>query len=314
MKTKIIFLLLLIGCNSREKKQVQLADKNNQMNIENVKYYINYDLFMSYEVYINDVKIINEHNSGPASGYEDLNSFLRQGENIIRLKSYVFGDESLYDIEEDLIKSMKLEIWTSDVNDDNIKKLKSFVMPDIKTPKPFVIDLEWTFEVEIPYSLEVWSNTKDLTKLDKEELEKKVVTKFNEYRNMLNFGNASMFMKEQEKSNLEVFKSLYYSNETIRQELGTSFFELQKNIMMSLENYEMKFYGNGRLVTLERKDIKTIIANTKKINIFGKSALLAYRDEPLEEDGISFYYDYVLLMMKNGSNELEIARVIQSID
>ena len=314
MNIKIIFLLLLIGCNSREKKQVQLANKNNQMNIENVKFYINYDLFMSYEVYINDVKIINEHNSGPASGYEDLNPFLRQGENIVRLKSYVFGDESLYDIEEDLVKSMKLEIWTSDVNDDNIKKIKSFAMPDIKTPKPFVIDLEWTFEVENPYSLEVWNNTKDLTKLDKEELEKKVVTKFNEYRNMLNFGNASMFMNEQEKSNQEVFKSLYYSDETIKQELETSFFELQKNIMMALDNYEMKFYANGRLVTLERRDIKPIMTKTKKINIFGQSALLAYRDEPLEADGVSFYYDYVLLMMKKGSDELEIARVIQNIN
>ena len=72
-----------------------------------------------------------------------------------------------------------------------------------------------------------------------------MVDKFQHYRKLLNDGNVDQFMAEHKKNFEEFVIANYYQkgwseyNENIRETIGN-----QKGIMLPLENYKMKIYGN----------------------------------------------------------------------
>ncbi|MCV6628222.1 MAG: hypothetical protein OIF50_00015, partial [Flavobacteriaceae bacterium] len=210
---------------------------------------------------------------------------------------------------------ISVNIYTTDEKEENIHKLVQFPLTPIDKPIP-LYEASWEFEAEVPYELEGWSKAQDLSKWDQEVLLEKVVAKYQEYREMLHSGNTQAFWKAIDKGLQEEFVSYYYT-EAQKQETYTltNFYDLQEDIMMPLEKYTMKLYGNGHLVCLERidKEVFDVPAKTYSVRFYGQSPLHAYREVPLEEDNVSFYYNRIYLMMPVGSEELEIIRLIQSI-
>ncbi|WP_237276921.1 hypothetical protein [Tenacibaculum ovolyticum] len=270
------------------------------------------------DFYINDIKI---RSLSSGNGYEELNPYiLNSGVNLISIKMYSPNQEYLIKPEyinidkESLSPGIRTRIYTSNENNENIQMINDFNFPVLELELP-IYEASWTFEAEVPYKLEGWRNAQDLTKIDKEKLEKKVVAKFKEYREMLNSGDVDSFLQERDQSDSEAYFSKYFSKKTEdlwRQNIPI-FLKKQKGIMLPLENYKMKFYGDGRLVTLERIDNKEIIISNTSTNLFGKSALLADNKKP-DDDGIQIFYDYVLLMMEEGSDKLKMVRFIDTID
>ena len=137
---------------------------------------------------------------------------------------------------------------------------------------------------------------KDLSKLDEDELKEKVVAKFEYLRNLINNGNVDGFMEENAVGYEEFVITNYYQKKW--NEFDDNIRELiddQKGFMLPLENYKMKIYGNGKLVTLERVDESYL----------GDSALLS-----VDENENTLYTNYISLYMPKGSNELKPIRLI----
>lgn len=109
-------ILILSNCNGQN-KNLELAKEKYNYNkqIPKTRYYLDFNLFLSYEIYINDVKITHNIKSGPVSGMEYLNPFiLSSGKQKIRL---VDKDLKLNtNIPDDLFSKMKMKIFTSDEN------------------------------------------------------------------------------------------------------------------------------------------------------------------------------------------------------
>ncbi len=190
-----------------------------------------------------------------------------------------------------------MEIYSADENDENIENIKKFDFPDIPTPNPYVFEKTWTFEAKVPFNIEGWKNGQDLSKMDEKELEKMVVDKFQHYRKLLNDGNVDQFMEEHKKNFEEFVIANYYQkgwseyNENIRETISN-----QKGIMLLLENYKMKIYGNGKLVSLERREVNETFYN--------RSPLIA-----IDKKENILYSDYVWLYMPKGGTTLEPVRL-----
>ncbi len=314
-----VLVFILSSCKSNNKEQVVHFKNTKKYTMKEKRiYYLNYSIpgIEHADFFINDIKI---KNGVGGSGYEELNPYiLNSGKYTIRIRMYKLSGSKIkpYSIiqKPKELPPLKVNIYTSDENEENVEKLIEFKNPIIDTPVP-IYEASWTFEAEVPYKLEGWGNAQDLTKIDKEKLEKKVVAKFKEYREMLNSGDVDSFLKERDQSDSEAYFSMYFSKKTEdlwRQNIPI-FLKKQKGIMLPLENYKMNFYGDGRLVTLERIDNKEITISRTSTNLFGKSALLANNKKP-DDDGIQIFYDYVLLMMEKGSDKLKMVRFIDTID
>ncbi|WP_405266368.1 hypothetical protein [Cellulophaga sp. Ld12] len=257
-------------------------------------YYLNLELFMSYEIYVNDLKITNNIQSGPVSGLEYLNDYiLNSGVQKIKLIDRDLKTNS--NIPDDLFSQMKLEIFTSDENEENIEQLNGFDFPSTSIPRPYYFEYTWEFDAEVPYEIEGWKNGKDLTQLDSKELEKMLLDKFKYFKKILNDGEITKFMNENSKNYSEFITANYYQNkwdeyeENISETIGN-----QKGCLLPLENYKMIISGDGKLVTLERTDIKYL----------GESALLAVNNTKNK-----LYTNYMHFYMPEDSEELEPIRL-----
>ncbi len=239
------------------------------MNIPKKQYFLNFELFMSYEIYINDMKIANNIQSGPVSGLRYLNDYiLNSGKQTITLIDRDLKPNS--NMPNDIFKKISLEIYSADENDENTKLEKKFDFPDIPTPRPYYYKNTWEFDAEVPYTVDGWKDGQDLSKIDQKELKKMVVAKFQHLRTILNQGKVDQFMEENAKGYKEFVITNYYQkkwhefDENIRETIGN-----QKGIMLPLEHYKMKIVANGQLVTLERINLP----------YKGQSALLAINEK-----------------------------------
>ncbi|MCV6630034.1 MAG: hypothetical protein OIF50_09260 [Flavobacteriaceae bacterium] len=323
MRKLVLFsiIILSIGC----KKTKPFAQKNRKPtamiindSMQKTIYYIDWNIKGSaaIELFINDTKI----KVTQTDGYLELNPFiLKSGVYQARMRIFQLEKGTMvspYNINSTkLSRGASFRIYTTDEKEENIKKIKEYHMPNIEEPVP-LIEGQLEFEAEVPYELEGWSKAQDLSKWDQEVLLEKVVAKYQEYREMLHSGNTQAFWKAIDKGLQEEFVSYYYTEERIQQLYArTNFYDLQEDIMVPLEKYTMKLYGNGRLVCLERIDKEEFDVPAKPYSVYfyGQSPLHAYREVPLERDNVSFYYNRIYLMMPVGSEELEIIRLIQSI-
>lgn len=253
-------------------------------------YYLDYNLFTSYEIFLNDVKIVNNIESGPVSGMVYLNEFiLKSGIQKLKVREFLVNINT--PIPSDLVNRVTLDIYTTDKNEENIKKIKEFKIPLQESPKPYFYEFEFEFKAEVPYELEAWTNGRDLMKIDHESLRNKVVNKFEELKKTLNEGRIDEFLSENKKGLEEFFVSNYFD---MKKENQYKFniiegFNGHKDLMQPLDNFEMVICGNGKLVTLERID--------KKFR--GESPLMSINRK--EE---TIYTDYIFLYMPKGSDFL----------
>ncbi|WP_026449533.1 hypothetical protein [Aequorivita capsosiphonis] len=293
----IVLTIIMISCKGPEKdKTFNLNDTMNyKSKISKTQYYLNYNLFMSYEIYINDVKITNNIESGPVSGLEYLNEYiLSSGKQTIRLIDRTYRENP--NIPDDSFQRMKMEIFTTDENEENQAMLKALEFPKTSVPKPYYYENTWEFEAEVPYTLEGWSNGEDLTKMDEKELMKLTVAKFEQLRQLLNTGKVDEFIEENAKGYEEFVISNYYQkkwaeyDENIREGFAD-----QRGNLLPLEHYQMRISGNGKLVSLERID--------KEFR--GESALLA-----VDKEENTLYTNRVYLFMPKGSHTLKPIRLI----
>lgn len=248
MKNKLLYkiLLLLVIINAT----YSYGQNKNQ---KGSNYTLVYEFPYSGEVLVNDV-LIDKSIYGTLNGTEFINYFiLDNGEQTIKteLKANkgTISSESLKKVSTDF------GIYNADMNNgelQNIQLIQKLNFPDLKTPVPNVTG-QWKFKANLPFKLEGWKNSEDLSKWDKDKLEKEVVKKYNELREILNSGNSGEFVKELAFANKEFFVANYY-NESKKNEFLSNLakdFSKQKGLVPPIENYKLRIMGNGKVVALE---------------------------------------------------------------
>ena len=306
-KILFIFTILLFNCHN--------AQNTGEMKIQQIPlekqitYMIDITTNIPVIVYVNDIKA-SELNM-PLGTAIDLNPYvLKNGKCKIKLQIFPLfrrGD-TLVTVENIMRCNLFFGSYIRNKETDEILNYKADVALPIVAPKEDVpyFEQEWDVELtDLPYELEGWSKGQDLRKWDKDKLEKKVVAFHQKIRKILNDGNSEEWMKLIQKRFDEVCIFDYFSEKRIEkdlEEIKEDVEEYSKGTMIPLEDYELKLYAEGKLVTLERKTHTKEFNNYSPLDIKGWSPLISkgttYGAAPYP----------ILLYLPQGSDEFVIIR------
>lgn len=310
MKNLIIMLFFFgFGCSQNNNK------KNNNMSVttvpleKQITYTIDATATIPVVVYFNDIKISEENT--PLNSMIDVNGYaLKNGKYKIKIQIFpVFRRGDTMVSPED-IKSCHFSFGsfirnreTGDISDSQTYNQLSLKIPNTSVP---YFEQEWEVEIkDLPYELDGWSKGQDLSKLDKKELEKKVVSFHEKIRDILNKGNADEWASLTKKRSEETAK-FYYSNskqyESSVEENKQNVIKYCTNMMIPLEDYEMKLYAEGRLVTLERRNHTMEFNHKSPLDIKGWGAIIRKG----QKSGAADYR--ILLYQPQGSDDFVIIR------
>ncbi|MDY3548854.1 hypothetical protein PG291_09600 [Riemerella anatipestifer] len=301
----LCFAFVLSACNGQQK-----SEKITQIPLEKqVTYMLDLTMKVPHEVYINDILVAQKFRNSNAG--IDLNPYiLKNGKYVVKLRLLPFSQYNEKLISRKAIENTTLLFGTYIKDKEsgklirsNVDKLLPITVP--KTDVPY-FEQEWEVEItELPYKLEGWSNGQDLRKWDQKELEKKVVAYYKKLWEILNNGEGEEYMDLWKKADSELF-SYYYTtqerylvlNENVKEDVEKNC----KGTMIPLEDYEMKIYAEGKIVTLERKT-HTKEFNNSSMDIKGWSPLIS-------KGKISGAADYpVKLFLPKGSDDFVIIRM-----
>ena len=308
MKNIILTLaVLLFNCHN--------AQNTGEMKIQQIPlekqitYMIDLTLKTPHELYINDILAVSRSRGSNAA--IDINPYvLKNGKYKIKLRLLPYWHLNETTVSKSDIENARLFFgsYIRNKETDEILNYKADVALPIVAPKEDVpyFEQEWEVELtELPYELEGWSKGQDLRKWDKKELEKKVVAFHQKIRKILNDGNSEEWMKLIQKRFDEVCIFDYLSEKRIEkdlEEIKEDVEEYSKGTMIPLEDYELKLYAEGKLVTLERKTHTKEFNNYSPLDIKGWSPLISkgttYGAAPYP----------ILLYLPQGSDEFVIIR------
>ena len=303
---QLVFLcfILLFNChNAQNKMKIQQIPLEKQ-----ITYGISLSMRVPYELYINDIKA--DYDYVGANNGVDINPYvLKNGKYKVKLRIFPAfkAGEKLIEFDDIEKSNISFDSYIRNKETDEILNYNSIPLP-IVAPKEDVpyFEQEWDVELtELPYELEGWSKGQDLRKWDKKELEKKVVAFHQKIRKILNDGNSEAWMKLIQKRFDEVCIFDYLSEKRIEkdlEEIKEDVEEYSKGTMIPLEDYELKLYAEGKLVTLERKTHTREFNNYSPLDIKGWSPLISkgttYGAAPYP----------ILLYLPQGSDEFVIIR------
>ena len=304
---QLVFLcfILLFNChNAQNKMKIQQIPLEKQ-----ITYMIDITTNIPVIVYVNDIKV-SELNM-PLGTAIDLNPYvLKNGKCKIKLQIFPLfrrGD-TLVTVENIMRCNLFFGSYIRNKETDEILNYKADVALPIVAPKVDVpyFEQEWDVELtELPYELEGWSKGQDLRKWDKKELEKKVVAYYQKLWHILNNGEGERWTKLTQKRINETAIFYYESEEENQKAIKNNQQNIEKyctNMMVPLEDYEMKLYAEGKLVCLERKTHTREFNNKSPLDIKGWSPLILKG----KKSGAGYYN--VLLYLPQGSDEFVIIR------
>lgn len=315
MKTKLVSIvlmgMLLTQCHSQEKKENMESTGSKYKSENKIVYGLDVTIPGPYEAYVNDILVEKNNETGMHNTMINCNqATLKTGKYNFKIKVFPEPEEAKKGgIQPETLQFLKVGLSRYEkipagegAMPDTYEMIQSYPIAKINKPVPFY-EVEGEFSVELPYNLEGWSKGKDLRKMDKEVLKDKVVAYYQMVWNLLNNGEGEKYIALWKKADSEtaVFN---YSNSSYLSDINSKAIQEiseRKGRMAPLEDYALKFYGDGKLVTLERIS-HTEEMNGKAFNIQGKSPLI--RNGKVK--GISVYP--IKLYWPEGSNELMIIR------
>ena len=305
-KIIFIFIILLFNCHN--------AQNTGEMKIQQIPlekqitYGISLSMRVPYELYINDIKA--DYDYVGANNGVDINPYiLKNGKYKVKLRIFPAfkAGEKLIEFDDIEKSNISFDSYIRNKETNEILNYNSIPLP-IVAPKVDVpyFEQEWDVELtELPYELEGWSKGQDLRKWDKDKLEKKVVAYYQKLWHILNNGEGGEWTKLTQKRINETAIFYYESEEENQKAIKNNQQNIVKyctNMMIPLEDYEMKLYAEGKLVCLERKTHTREFNNKSPLDIKGWSPLILKG----KKSGAGYYN--VLLYLPEGSNEFVIIR------
>ncbi len=242
-------------------------------------YELYYRMYCSGIIYVNDVPVImsfgKKTREGGLVGQIPINNILlesgkytvrgmmlpRTGDVKLGEDNYMSIDFNLSDIynskETKLNFHAKIESPDSNFVHDNSPDTKH----DNKLSNPIENLLQYELlaeiEVELPYKLDGWQNSIDLSRIKEADLFKQVLMHYKIIHNTMIHYNSSEFLKlSKEKDYIQT--QSFYLNSIKRENIHNDIFNLfqEKLEVLPLNENELKIevFGNGKLVSLSRLD------------------------------------------------------------
>ena len=153
-----------------------------------------------------------------------------------------------------------------------------------------IFEFKGSFDAEVPYHLEGWKNSKDLSKEDQDKLLKEAIAAYNNFRNVLIKKDLNAYATLMHDKEVELAKAFYwYTPEDSQKrwdEMSAGVRE--KRDILPLKDFKMVLYAGGKVLALQP---------TSEMYKDYLSAIHAQTEE--EDIQVSF-----LLHKKAGSSEL----------
>ena len=324
--SKQVFLIMFLGlfCTNmygqfRGKMGMRVEDTLGDMykSVVNVDSAVHYFLDLSivgcdFELIMNDFPIYRS--SGNIRNQEQhikgfLNSsILQSGEQRWELRIFPpkIGDSKLIALSEDVRFTLKLEKAKPRADGSHvfIGEPQLLVQSPTETVKGEEVYAragkkgmvyKGTVDIQIPYKLKGWSESQDLTKVDRAELMKVLIEENKAFGDLVLNGNIDIIAERIKVRSLETMQFLFYGksmNENAVQEVWEAYALPDKKIR-PIDDYVMTFWGDGRIVCLESKQQKFIPALSIDTDF----------------DGIQFTtLFYMFFHLPKGSQYLELIR------
>lgn len=282
------FLLLInISCNKAQDKLKQTINLKT-MNEQPI-YTLKVTSGNPYESYINNMVLEKDYLTGSSDSELIINDLiLKSGKQ--KLQIVLLPNDGNKTVDKLGIDYLTLSIYRYNNGYTSYVERKSTLIYEFKLDDPHVempiITKEWIFNIDVPYKLKNWEHSIDLRKEDEDKLLKEVVDYYNHLANIINKGDKNSFLTIMKVRDSEVFKSLYNDAELIKEDEQYIDNRLSKSIgnIQPIKNYNIVFYGNGKIVTLEDKKGETPLFAEDKNNIYSYQIYLhrPYPNAPLE--------------------------------
>ncbi|MFC4476809.1 hypothetical protein [Flavobacterium chungangensis] len=279
-------------------------------------YYLTYKQNICYsEILVNDIPVDKNYTDlGKGSTVTINNYIFKSGTQKVTFRLYpaIKGSDFDYKILREET-DMQIDISESD-NVDRYKKGKeiaSYLTPTVDGVNengPIKIfaaagknyyEASFTFEAKVPYEFTSLEKSQDLRKWNQEKLEQKVVDFYKKQWRLINYKEIEEYFSFLELKEKETCQSAFDSRKELEENLS-AYLEPFINPtfrLEPLENYQLKFYGDGKIVCLE--------LTSTEAKMRGKSALWGkYKKDGSLRAKYRKYYLYI----PEGKDELEILR------
>jgi len=264
--TSLFLLLSLTNC-------AQKPNKMNAIDIEIFDHYKNHkslgETKPGYYLQVNNQNCYYELrvNDGPSGSFYDpypaysqrvpINyEIFKSGEQKLSLSVFPYKRDTLSAKANIQLRLMRYPDMTDLENDfGGSTILWEWEMPHIGNQNLPFVKFDTVFKADVPYKIETLDiYASNLSKLDKDDLSKEVLVEFTKKRN-------SIINKTQDRDLLRsqfarVLVQLYESEEFLNEILDDSIVFGEGKEPQPIENYELRFYYNNRIVTLVKKDDK----------------------------------------------------------
>ena len=321
LRKLILFFVIGITFNNcqTDKKQTNM-NQNAEINsrnlkekiLQNVKHYSTEPQYVmhyfngvcNFEIYINDFKVVKSFNNESFKTSERINPFLLSKNN--QLKIILYPRDSVNKL--NLQAGLDLKVNSYENTDRfSIEKQQSNLFI-YQTPEDengffkyagkeyFEQTVAFTLP-EVPYKIEGWKDSQDLRNFDKKLLEQKVLQAYQMIQKSFKERDLDKIAQFSYNKMKDQAIAQYFDEEEVQEgwEELISIAGADNLEFFPLENYELVFYGEGRLVGLKSKK--------KDKGFRGASALLCKFKR--EGKWVGAELDYLLHIPK-GKTEFEI--------
>ncbi|MGU3373951.1 hypothetical protein [Chryseobacterium sp. M5A1_1a] len=272
---------------------------HNKISIEKdkqISYAIHVNSLTPYELYLDDI-LVDYYYGDNQSKTVELNPYLlSNGMHKLKIRflpsnNNIFSKKGLLSPKDIFINNdTRWHLYFVKLNKDKSKPLGYSNEIDYENNELKIIppteelpywEQNWDLDInELPYSLKGWSESEDLSKMDKDQLEREVLTFFENQRTLLNEGEINEYLELGKKKDEEIIVSTYddnrswYSSEERKENILRA-----KGHMLPLENYKLELFGNGKLATLkiasgQYKNWSALLSKSEKGRVSGWGILI----------------------------------------
>lgn len=207
----------------------------------------------NFRILINDIPIWDFWDEGAYSGSYPINHFImKSGTQKLKVELYpAYTHEDLgINSEEPLYIEIKKRL-DSQTLDDYVAVLTNPI-PKVKKGIPYY-EYECTFDAEVPYNISILDECIRLDSIS--NIEEMAVQKYNELKSMYERKDFSSFKEEFFIRNKRIGLSNYYKDGECDREMEDQINTMKKlyEHVAPIQDYEIKFYGDKKLILLYSK-------------------------------------------------------------
>jgi hypothetical protein len=257
--------LLICSCSHAQQQEAKPILYHYTAQKMKKTYFANYEFSGDFEIIFNGTSLIKNKEDGVISGLLYLNPFISQSGK----QSLTFVLKPLhhnFKIQPEEVKNYFIDVMYSD---NAAASPLTKVMRCAFTPVTHAVDSltqTWVINADVPYRLEGYTNSLDLTEEDPAKLKLEVLAYYKNVYQLINEGNSAAYLQLFKKSREREIISMYYDVEKQKKYLESlaNRVSSSKGFMQPLEKYQIVISANGRLVKLETKQGKSPLFSKDK--------------------------------------------------